>query len=266
MIDIGIITGSGVYALPGASETRAVPTAFGDVEVAVSRVGGWTVGGVSRHGPGHRNLPHTVPHRANVAALAGLGARAILATTVVGAVAPDVVLGRPIVFDDLFFPSNDLPDGSACTTFTEPGDPARGHLVWSEPFAPRLRRKLASAAEDLGLEVVSSGVYGHTNGPRFETPVEIRWLSTVGVTAVSQTSGPEAVLAGELGVPYALVGFPVNYATGVSPPEPEAELRRYIQLSTDILPRLALGTAELLAEEDFAFEHGYVYRMAGGGG
>ncbi len=264
MIDIGIITGSGIYALPGEPASSLVETSFGETEVAVSRIGAWTVGGVSRHGPEHRNLPHTIPHQANIAALAKLGARAILATTVVGAVDPEVSLGRPMTFDDLFFPGNNLPDGSACTVFTEPGDPARGHLVWSEPFAPPLRRKLALAAEDLGLEVVRGSVYGHTNGPRFETPAEIRCLSAAGVTAVSQTCGPEVVLAGELGIPYGLVGFPVNYATGISAPESEEELERYIRLSIDVLPRLVLRAAELVEEGDLTFEHGYVYRVDGG--
>ncbi len=59
---------------------------------------------------------------------------------------------RPILFDDLFFPANVLPNGEACANFTLPGDPERGHLIWTEPFAPRLRRKPELAAGELGLE------------------------------------------------------------------------------------------------------------------
>ena len=265
MIDVGIITGSGIYELPGDRESRVVEGRFGRAEVSVFRVGPWTVGGISRHQKGHRHLPHTIPHRANIAALEQLGARAVLATTVVGAVDPGVRLGRPVLFDDLFFPNNVLPDGSACTIFAEPGDPVRGHLIWDQPFATRLRRKLESAAEDLGLETAVGGVYGHTNGPRFESRAEIRWLAAAGVTAVSQTCGPEAVLAGELELPYALVGFPVNYATGVARSSRE-ELDRMLALSTGVLPRLVLRAAQTLEEEDFAFDHGYVYRVEGGVG
>ncbi len=216
MIDVGIITGSGIYELPGGRESRVVEGRFGNAEVSIFRVGPWTVGSISRHQRGHRHLPHTIPHQANIEALKRLGARAVLATTVVGAVDPGVPLGRPILFDDLFFPNNVLPDGSACTVFTEPGEPARGHLIWDEPFAPRLRRRLEFAARDLGLEATVGGVYGHTNGPRFESRAEIRWLGAAGVTAVSQTCGPEAVLAGELELPYALVGFPVNHSIAIS--------------------------------------------------
>ena len=270
MVDVGIITGSGIYDLPGelpeGRETRVVENRFGRTEVSVFRVGARTVGSISRHGRGHRHLPHTIPHRANLTALAQLGARAVLATTVVGAVDPGVPLGRPLLFDDLFFPTNLLPNGAECTIFTEPGDPDRGHLIWDEPFAPRLRRKLELSAEDLGLGATVGGVYGHTNGPRFESRAEIRWLNAAGVSAVSQTCGPEAVLAGELELPYALVGFPVNYATGVVSENRREDLDRLLALSAEVLPKLVRRTAETLEERDLAFENGYVYRMEGGVG
>lgn len=264
MIDVGIVTGSGIYRLPGGTELHRVETRFGVAEVTVTEVGPWRVGSISRHGEGHRHLPHTIPYRANFAALKMLGARAVLATTAVGVVDPGVRLGCPILFDDLFFPSNLLPSGEPCTIFAEPGDPERGHLIQDEPFSPRLMRKMELAARNLGLEVTVGGVYGHTNGPRFETKAEIRWIGGAGVAAVSQTCGPEAVLAGELELPYGLVGFPVNYATGVSEPEPKEELERLLGLSAEVLSRLVLGTAAMLEEEDLIHDHGYIYRFEGG--
>lgn len=267
MIDIGVITGSGIYELSTEDrEPHTVESRFGEAEVAIFRVGRWTVGSISRHGRGHYHLPHTIPHRANLVALKELGARAVLATTSVGAVNPGIPLGQPILFDDLFFPENRLPNGEPCTVFTEPGDPKRGHLIGREPFSPHLRRKTVSAAKDLGIEAFAGGIYAHTNGPRFETRAEIKALGTVGVAAVSQTCGPEAVLAGELELPYGLVGFPVNYATGVAKPEPKEELDRLLALSAEVLPRLILRTVEILEEEDLTFDHGYVYRMEGGVG
>ena len=215
-------------------------------------------------GPGHRFLPHQIQYRANLKALAQLGARAVLATTVVGAVDPALALGRPVLFDELFFPENRLPNGEICTIFTEPGDPERGHLIPDETFSPRLRRRTAQAAKELGLEPTVGGVYGHTNGPRFETRSEIRALGAAGVTAVSLTCGPEAVLAGELELPYTLIGFPVNYATGVGEPGRKEDLDRLLDLSKGVLPKLLLHTIETLEEEDFAFDYGYVYRMEGG--
>lgn len=258
MIDIGIIAGSGIYALPGAVKLRRVETCFGEVKLSVTEVGPWKVGFISRHGEGHRHLPHTVPHRAHLAALKQLGARAVLATTAVGAVDPRVRLGSPVIFDDLFFPENRLPGGEPCTMFSDPGDAERGHLIANEPFAPRLRLKAELAARDLGLEPTPGGVYGHTNGPRFETASEIRMLRAAGVGAVSQTSGPEAVLAGELELPYALVGFPVNYATGTPgiPQETREDLDGLLALSAEMLPRIVLQTVETLEREDLTFDHG----------
>jgi 5'-methylthioadenosine phosphorylase len=63
-------------------------------------------------------------------------------------------------------------------------------------------------------------VYGHVDGPRFNTPAEIAQLAGCGVTAVSQTGGPETVLCGELALPYALIGFATDYANEVVPGEP----------------------------------------------
>jgi 5'-methylthioadenosine phosphorylase len=263
MIDIGIIAGSGIYELREDRESRVVESRFGEAEVAIFRAGPWTVGGISRHGKGHHHLPHTIPYRANLAALKQLGARAILATTTVGAVDPGILLGRPILFDDLFFPENRLPNGEPCTIFTEPGDPDRGHFIGS-PFSPSLQRKMGLAAGNLEIEVAIGGVYAHTNGPRFETRAEIKALDAAGVAAVSQTCGPETVLAAELELPYGLVGFPVNYATGVTEPEPKEELDRLISLSTRVLPRLVLRTVEMLEEKDLTFDYGYVYRVEGG--
>lgn len=264
MIDIGIITGSGIYQLLDGAETHSVETRAGKAEVAVGEIGTWTVGCISRHGKSHHHLPHTIPHQANLAALELLGARAVLATTAVGAVDPGVPLGRPILFDDLFFPANSLSNGAPCTIFTEPGHLDRGHLIQDEPFAPRLRRGMELAAESLGLEVTVGGVYGHTNGPRFESKSEIRWLNTVGVTAVSQTCGPEVVLAGELGLPYGLVGYPVNYATGVAEPESEEDLSCLLARAARVLPRLVSRSVQTLEAEDMTCDYGYVYRVEGG--
>ncbi|MGB3633797.1 MAG: MTAP family purine nucleoside phosphorylase [Rubrobacteraceae bacterium] len=263
-IELGVITGSALNSFPGEVREQRVETAFGEAVVSVGRVGRWRVGAISRHGPDHRFLPNQIGYRANLAGLSKLGARAVLATTVVGAVDPGLALGKPVPFDDLFFPENRLPNGEICTIFTEPGDPERGHLILDEPFSPRLRRRTARAAEELRLEPTVGGVYGHTNGPRFETRSEIHSFAAAGVTAVSLTCGPEAVLAGELEIPYALIGFPVNYATGVGEPETKGDLDRRLELSKEVLPRLLLRTIESLEEEDFAFDYGYVYRMEGG--
>jgi 5'-methylthioadenosine phosphorylase len=238
---IGIITGSGTYALPDldASAPEAVQTPFGPSPVAEGRFAGADVLHVSRHGEGHRRLSSQVDHRANIAALRARGAEAILAVTVCGALDPALELGTLVVFDDLHFLSNRLPDGSLCTLHTEPGAPRRGHWIFDHPFAQPLRDALLAGARDIGHPVRDGGCYGHVDGPRFNTRAEIRSLMQAGVTAVSQTAGPETVLAGEAGIPYALVGYATDYANGVRPeaPTPVEELTRLVGASAETFAR-----------------------------
>jgi purine nucleoside phosphorylase len=92
---VGVLTGTGTYALPGAGEGRLenVITVYGDVPVTRFEAGGVEVLHVSRHGPGHKRLSNHVTHRANITALGQLGADAIAAVTVCGAVDPACPLG-----------------------------------------------------------------------------------------------------------------------------------------------------------------------------
>jgi 5'-methylthioadenosine phosphorylase len=232
---IGIITGSGTYALPGldGGAPEEVATPFGPATVTSGRLDGNEVLHIARHGEGHRRLSSAVTHQANVAALRERGAEAILAVSVCGALDPELQLGSLIVFDDLYFLSNRLPDGSLCTLHTEPGAPGRGHWIFDRPFSPVLRTVLLEAAREVGHPVRDGGCYGHVDGPRFNTRAELRTLSQAGVTAVSQTAGPETVLAGEAKIPYALLGYATDYANGVSQePTPVEELIRLVGEST----------------------------------
>jgi len=220
---IGIISGSGMYSLRGVqeSETTTVPTPYGEVLVASVSVGGEQLLHIARHGAGHALLSSAVNHRANVWALKQLGATSAIGLTACGGVDPDLELGSLLIFDDLHFISNRLPDGSLCTFFSEPGQPRRGHWVLhGGPYSEALRATLADAALASGHSFQAGGTYGHVDGPRFNTPSEIAQLAACGVAAVSQTGGPETVLCGELELPFALVGFVTDHANGVLPGEP----------------------------------------------
>ena len=194
---------------------------------------------ISRHGAGHPRLSNHVTHRANIAALRQLGATAVLAVTVCGAVDPSAELGSLVCFDDLHFVSNRLPDGSLCTFFTEPGARERGHWIYEGPFSADLRAALLAGAEEAGVAVRDGGCYGHVDGPRFNTRAEIRGLAACGVTAVSQTAGPETVLCGEAELPYALLGYLTDYANGVSDEAtPVSVLVEMMAASTDTFARV----------------------------
>src|SRR4051794_31859517 len=258
---IGIITGSGTYALPGfdGSEPEVFPTPWGDALVSRGTFAGAEVLHVSRHGAGHPRLSNHVTHRANIAALKALGASGVLAVTVCGAVDPDTDLGSLVCFDDLHFLSNRLPDGSLCTFFTEPGAPERGHWIYEGPFAHDLRRALLEAAAETGVHVRNGGTYGHVDGPRFNTRAEIRSLASAGVTAVSQTAGPETVLSGEAELPYALLGFLTDYANGVTEDAtPVDTLIEMMAASTGVFARVLAAAVPLVREPRPA---GVVYRF-----
>ena len=259
---IGIITGSGTYSLPGfdAREIVTADTPYGSVELTVGSYGGAEAMHVSRHGSGHARLSNSVNHRANIWALKQHGASAVIGCTACGAVDPSVELGSLIVFDDLHFIANRLPDGSICTFFDQPGDPARGHwILHGGPFSEGLRVALVAAA---GATARDGGTYGHVDGPRFNTPSEIAQLAAAGVTAVSQTGGPETVLCGELELPFALVGFATDYANDVVPgePTPVSTLIDLIGRSSEVFASVLTAAMPLIAESQ-PVAAGTVYRF-----
>lgn len=259
---IGLLGGTNAdFGFDWAGDVR-IDTPYGQVDASEGRVLGsdTSVVFVRRHGRGHARVSSMVDHRANVAALAEAGCSAILATTVCGVIDSDQPLGMPIVFDDLFFPDNRLPDGAPCTYFTEEGQPGRGHFIFGSPFSPSLRHALLDAAREAGLAARDGGTYAYALGPRFNSRAEIVWFRSVGAVAVSQTAGPEAVLAGELQMPYALVGFGVDYANGVQP-EPTAveELNANIVASKSVFEALVSGAVRRIVETPF--DAGFVYRF-----
>ena len=234
---IGVLTGTGTYQLPGfeGDDARHVETRYGDALVTEGRMGDAEVLHVSRHEPGHKRLSNQVQHRANIWALKERGADCVIGVTVCGAVDVSVPLGSLVVFDDLHFLTNRQADGSLCTFYDEPGDRERGHWIYGEPFSPEVRAALLQGAIEAAVPARDGGVYGHVDGPRFNTRAEIRSLALAGVTAVSQTAGPETVLCGEAELPYGLLGYATDYANGVSDvPTPVEELLRLIGASSEV--------------------------------
>ncbi len=248
MTTIGFITGSGFYRLAAGDVRRqGVETPFGTVEIEAVTLAGHRCLGLARHGDAHARLSSQVRHRANLWALREAGAEAVVASTAVGVLDTALPLGVPLVFDDLFFPANRLPGGEPATFFTESGDPERGHWIPRAPFSPFLRRVLVEAAPRCALRAVDGGCYGHVDGPRFNTRAEVAWLRAAGVAAVSQTCGPEAVLAGELEMPYALVGYGVNLAPGPGVAEtPPQELAALLDRHREVVGRLFEAFLEAL--------------------
>jgi purine nucleoside phosphorylase len=251
---VGIITGSGTYALPQFANavSEEVETPFGPCALTRGTYAGVEALHISRHGAGHVRLSNHVTHKANIWALKALGADAVIGCTACGGVDPTLELGSLVLFDDLHFSSNRLPDGSLCTFFTEPGDPQRGHWVLhGGPYSAEVREALIGGAEAAGHPARPSGTYGHVDGPRFNTPTEIAQLAACGVTAISQTGGPETVLCGELELPFALIGYVTDYANEVRPgePTPVSTLLQLMEWSRSIFAEVLLEALPRLAAD-----------------
>jgi 5'-methylthioadenosine phosphorylase len=220
-VAIAIITGSGTHSLPGfeGSEPVVVETPHGVTEVSRGHCAGVEALHLSRHGAGHVRLSNHVTHRANVWALKELGATAVVGCTACGAVDPTLGLGSLVVFDDLHFISNRLPDGSLCSFFTAAGDSGRGHwILHGGPFSEDIRAALVDGAAAAGQPA-------------------------------SQTGGPETVLCGELELPYALIGFVTDFANEVKPGEttPVAELIALMGKSSSAFASVLAGALPTLA-------------------
>jgi purine nucleoside phosphorylase len=262
---IGIITGSGTHALPGfeGPPPEMVETDWGDALVSRGVFAGVEVLHISRHGEGHRRLSNQVTHRANIAALADLGADGVIGVTVCGAVDPGVELGSVVCFDDLHFLANRLGNGELCTFYSEPSDRRRGHWIFEGPFSSELRAALLDGGREAEVAVRDGGCYGHVDGPRFNTRAEIRGLAACGVTHVSQTGGPEAVLCGEAELPYALLGYATDYANGVTDEAtPVQTLLDMMAASTGTFAAVLAAAVPRAAAADLA-PTGTVYRFEG---
>jgi 5'-methylthioadenosine phosphorylase len=209
-----IIGGSGLAKLADLKLERreVVRTPFGDPSCALSfgTIEGAEVVFLARHGYGHTLAPHQINYRANLWALHHVGATEVVAVATVGGIRDDCVPGALVLPDQVI----DYTDGRACTFFEGPDNPVT-HVDFTEPYAGPIRERLARAAAAAGEPVVSGGCYGCTQGPRLETAAEIRRLARDGCDLVGMTGMPEAVLARELALPYAVLAVVANHAAGL---------------------------------------------------
>jgi 5'-methylthioadenosine phosphorylase len=231
---IGLITGSGLEHFGfDACDNIGVETDFGRVELQRAEREGREVYLLQRHGPDHSIPPHRINYRANLMALRTVGCRLVLATNAVGSLRQAMKPGD-LVVPDQFIDCTKL----RATTFFDgtagPGAPDASpaassgvvrassplaevrHVDVTEPYCGRLRTTLAGAIEAHSLLLFPAGVYVCTEGPRFETPAEIRAYAGWGGDLVGMTGVPEVVLAREVGMCYATLCLVTNFAAGIS--------------------------------------------------
>ncbi|OPY30287.1 MAG: putative 6-oxopurine nucleoside phosphorylase [Methanocella sp. PtaU1.Bin125] len=206
-----IIGGSGFYSVPGCTlkEKRQISTKYGDVTIFIyADKAGTEFAFLPRHGEGHVCPPHKINYRAQVMALKTAGVESIIAVASVGSLRAFIRPGDFVLVDQFIDFTKTRP-----STFFEGGDVV--HVDMTEPFCPGLR-KCMLAARPAGVKVHEKGTYVCAEGPRFETPAEIRAYSAMGGDVVGMTMVPEVVLARELSMCYAGIAVVTNYAAGIS--------------------------------------------------
>lgn len=212
-IRAAVIGGSGFYQMDGLREIRELrlDTPYGppsDAVVAgvldVPGAGPLGVAFLPRHGVGHRLLPSEVPARANIYALKQLGVEFIIGVSAVGSLREDIEPLHMVVPDQLI----DRTRGRPSTYF---GEGLVAHVSFGDPFCPRLRSVLASAAKDVGATVHRAGTYVVMEGPAFSTRAESNLYRSWGADVIGMTALPEAKLAREAEICYAILACATDY-------------------------------------------------------
>lgn len=204
---IGIIGGSGVYEITNKADNvieKLVKTEYGEVKVSILDIFDKKVAFIPRHASGHSIPPHKINFRANISALKNVGVTKIIATNSVGSMNLDMPPGSFVIPDDfLDFSQNRI------KTFYED---KVVHIDVTAPYCEELRDVLAKSGD-----VILGGTYVCTEGPRFETPAEIKMFKMLGGDLVGMTGLPEVTLAREAEMCYNSICIVSNYASGISP-------------------------------------------------
>lgn len=207
--DLALIAGTGIEAWPlEGARAYLLPTPYGDVALQIARFVGEDLVVVARHGPGHSLPPHRVNSRGMIWALKSIGVTKVVASSAVGAVDPSLRQGDLRVIDDLI----DFTRQRPLTFFDAPGQVR--HVDMTHAYCPTLSALLKVAINQPAA--AAPLVYAAMEGPRFETPAEIRALAQLGAHVVGMTQSPEVTLAREAGLCYAAVAVITNPAAGLS--------------------------------------------------
>jgi len=207
-ISLAIIGGSGLYSMGGltASEEIAAETPFGkpSAPIVLGNLGDRRVAFLARHGIGHSINPSEVNYRANIYALKALGVARIVSISACGSLREDYAPGHIIVPDQIY----DNTKGRQ-RTFFEAGLVA--HAGVADPFCPQLSDQLVKAVEETGATVHRGGAFVTIEGPRFSTKAESNVYRSWGMSIIGMTTSPEAFLAREAEICYAVMAHVTDY-------------------------------------------------------
>ncbi|MCJ2188162.1 S-methyl-5'-thioadenosine phosphorylase [Novosphingobium beihaiensis] len=260
---IGVIGGSGLAAgidLEDAQEI-AVSSPFGEPSgpVVTGRLGGVRFTFLARHGAGHRIPPAQVNYRANIDVLKRCGVTDVISLSAVGSLREDRAPGQFVMVDQFI----DRTMGRA-NSFFGPGLVA--HVSLADPVCTRLSGLLGAAARRAGGEVHDGGCYVAIEGPQFSTRAESRMYQAWGADVIGMTAMPEARLAREAELPYALLAMVTDYdcwreeEAGVEVTDVLAVLHANARTARAAVAQLAavLPSVREASPADRALEHAFI--------
>ena len=205
---IGVIGGSGLYALEGFEATReeTIATPWGEASDALrfGKVGDTDVVFLARHGRGHVHSPSSINYRANIDALKRAGVTDILAVSACGSYKRDLYPGLFVLADqfiDRTFKRETSFFGSGCVA----------HAPFAHPTSAVLRKRVAAAAEAEGIAFQAGGAYVCMEGPQFSTYAESLHYQSLGAAVIGMTAATEAKLAREAEIAYALIAMVTDF-------------------------------------------------------
>ena len=213
-VRIGVIGGSGVYNVEQLQDVEevTVDTPFGAPSDAyiVGTMGGQRVAFLPRHGRGHRISPSRVNYRANIYGFKQLGVEYLIGVSACGSLQPQVEPGHIMIPDQLF----DRTHGRASSFFDDPAAGTAGlvvHVSVADPFCPFLGDICQKAVGKTGNVVHRGGNFVTVEGPRFSTKAESRVFRAWGMDIIGMTTTPEAQLAREAEMSYAVMAHITDY-------------------------------------------------------
>ncbi len=214
---IAVIGGTGLENIEGMEDVRSldIATPFGKPSdsIVVGKLEGKGVAFLPRHGRGHFISPTELPARANIYALKSLGVEHIIAVCSAGSFKEEIAPGHLLLPDQLI----DRTRNRVNTFFT---DGIVAHISFAEPFCPELREVLCDSAHEAGAKVHPKGTYVCMEGPAFSTRAESRLYKGWGADIIGMTALPEAKLAREAEICYAVIGCVTDYDSWWEPRAP----------------------------------------------
>ena len=257
---IGVIGGSGLAGGVGLENAQEIPveSPFGDPSAAVTTgtLGGVRVTFLPRHGAGHAIPPSAINYRANIDVLKRCGVTDLVALSAIGSLRADMAPGQMVAVDQFIDRTVSRP-----ASFFGPGLVA--HVSLADPVCPRLSAGLADAVAAEGGTVHRGGTYIAIEGPQFSTRAESLLYRGWGGDVIGMTAMPEARLAREAELPYALLGMVTDYdawrieAAGVEAGDVLAVMQANVALAEKVLRRFlaALPQQRETSPIDRALDH-----------